>query len=149
MKLVLKSMFFTNMFFLILVILLTVASNSKKKNYFEYKYLTDKVIDRFLDRSVVQELLSKNIGKSREAMNCLGKKNLFGQSRIIYFLNNLIDIEILKFLGVKEDEIKLILKELKPFIRISKYMYDIKAIYFYGSMTHIVLTLFYIIFLLV
>ena len=149
MKLVLKSMFFTNMFFLILVILLTVASNSKKKNYFEYKYLTDKVIDKFLDRSVAQELLSKNIGKSREAKNCLGQKNLFGQSRSIYFLNNLIDIEILKFLGVEEDEIKLILKELKPFIRISKYMYDIEAIYFYGSMTNIVLTLFYIIFLLV
>ena len=149
MRTVLFSMFLTNMFLLAIVVVLDITLNKQSYRIVENRILIDKVINLVLQESVIKELCNKNIGKSREAVKCLEKKYLLENSNIVYFMDYIMDAEILRYVGISEEEIKDIYKDVKPFTKIDRCRSDLIMMQLYGAVAHGLLSLLWILFLVV
>ena len=147
MSTVLFSMFLTNMFLLAIVVVLDITLNKQRYRIVENRILIDKVINLVLQESVLKELCNKNIGKSREAVKCLGKKYLLESSNVVYFMDYIMDAEILRYVGISEEEIKDIYKDVKPFTKIDRCRNDLVMMQLYGAVAHGLLSLLWILFL--
>ena len=60
-----------------------------------------------------------------------------------------MDAEILRYVGISEEEIKDIYKDVKPFTKIDRCRSDLIMMQLYGAVAHGLLSLLWILFLVV